>query len=789
MHEYTAEDIKVLDGFEAVRLRPAMYIGTTSTQGLHHLVFEVVDNSVDEAVEGFCHNIKTIIHMDESITVEDDGRGVPVGIHKQTGRPAVEVVLTTLHAGGKFDSSIYKVSGGLHGVGVSVVNALSEHLEIEINRNGHVYYQQYERGVPTSPLEIMGKTSKVGTKIHFTPDPEIFEVTTYQFDIIANRLRELAFLNRGLKITLEDEKTETLKVFHYKEGLRDFVLYLNSKKKPIHTPVYFKGARGAVVVEGVFQYNSGYSETLFSFANNINTRDGGFHVVGFRKSLTRSINAYGKEMGLLKNSSVGISGDDSREGLCSVISVMLPNPQFEGQTKAKLGNSDILGIVESVTNEAIGSYLKENPSEANSIIKKVLDSARAREAARKAREITRRKSALDSTLLPGKLADCQEKDPRLSEVFIVEGDSAGGSAKQGRDRKNQAILPLKGKILNVEKARFDKMLSNEEIKSLVTAIGTGIGKDNFDISRLRYHKIIIMTDADIDGAHIRTLLLTFFYRQMPEIIERGYLYIAQPPLFKITKGKKTYYILNEEGLENFLLKSVASDVTLKGDVEIKGSEAVKFIKLINRRGSILKNYEMKHMDDRIVQMVSHIPKEKIDPVFDPDVVCEQTKNIAKDWFSNIGTISTEIWNSSVIFNTVKNGIGLRTIIDHSLIKSPGFYELVKINKQILKIGRPPFKVVKGKDIHTCENLREVALKIMDEAKKGLALQRYKGLGEMNPVQLWETTMDPKERALLNIGIEDAVETDNIFSILMGDDAAPRREFIQNNALRVTNLDI
>jgi DNA gyrase subunit B len=789
MQEYTAKDIKVLGGFEAVRLRPAMYIGSTSGQGLHHLVFEVVDNSVDEAIAGYCSKIKVIIHMDESITVSDNGRGVPVDIHKDTGKSAVEVVMTTLHAGGKFDNSIYKVSGGLHGVGVSVVNALSESLEIEIYRNGHSYYQQYERGAPKEDLVKREETNKTGTTIHFKPDPDIFETTTFEFDILANRLRELTFLNKGIKIILEDERTDTTKVFHYKDGLRDFVTYLNSKKKPFHPPVYFKKEKGNIVLECVFQYNISYSESLFSFANNINTHDGGTHVIGFRKALTRTINAYAKDKGLLKNSKVSIQGDDTKEGLCAIVSVLLPNPQFEGQTKGKLGNSEVQGLTESITNDAVGEYLNENPNEAMAIIKKILDSAQAREAARKARELTRRKTALESTLLPGKLADCQEKDPALCELYIVEGDSAGGSAKQGRDRKNQAILPLKGKILNVEKARVDKMLSNQEIKSLVTALGTGIGSDNFNISKLRYHTIVIMTDADVDGAHIRTLLLTFFFRQMPEIIERGNLYIAQPPLFKVAKGKKMNYLLNEESLDDFLLKNVVKEITLKGDIEITGSELARYIKLINRRRSILLNYELRHMDERVIQSSSYIVPDIVLDQFDLKDIEQRVLEVCKEWFPYVGPVTSNIFEDRVIFHTVKNGIRKQTIVDKKLMESKGFEELQKIHNQLSKIGRPPFYVVKGDISYEVVNLREAAQKIFDEAKKGYSLQRYKGLGEMNPSQLWETTMDPEKRSMLQVNIDDAVETDQIFSTLMGDDVVPRREFIEKNALRVSNLDI
>jgi DNA gyrase subunit B len=788
-NDYTAKDIKVLGGFEAVRLRPAMYIGSTSSQGLHHLVYEVVDNSVDEAIAGFCKNIKVTIHMDDSISVEDDGRGIPTDVHEDTGRPAAEVVLTTLHAGGKFENSVYKVSGGLHGVGVSCVNALSESLDLEIYRGGNIYIQHYEKGVPITDLEKKGSTVKRGTTIHFKPDTEIFETTIFDYDVLLNRLRETAFLNRDLRIVLEDERSDTINTFHFKEGLLDFVNYLNSKKKILHPPVYFRKERGDVVIEGVIQYNTSYSESLFTFANNINTHDGGTHVSGFRKALTRSINNYAKEKGFLKNFKEGIQGDDTREGLCAVLSVMLPNPQFEGQTKGKLGNSEIQGITENIINEILGDYLNENPSEASMIIKKIIESAQAREAARKARELTRRKSALENTFLPGKLADCQERDPALCELYIVEGDSAGGSAKQGRDRKNQAILPLRGKILNVEKSRVDKMLSNQEIKSLVTALGTGIGSDNFDVSKLRYHTIVIMTDADVDGAHIRTLLLTFFFRQMPDIIEHGHLYIAQPPLFRLSKGKSTLYILNEDALDEHLLTNISKECILKGEVDITGQELIRFIKQILRRENILINYEMRNMDDRIVQAASYLNQTDIREEFQPEVLGSSIMEIIKTWFPNIGTVRFKENKENALFFSVKNGLRKETPIDKKLFESKGFEELVKIHSQLKKVGKPPFYVVKGSSVYKVDNLNEAMIKIKDEAKKGLSLQRYKGLGEMNPDQLWETTMDPANRTFLKVTIEDAVETDQIFSTLMGDDVEPRREFIQSNALRVTNLDI
>ncbi len=789
MSEYSAKDIKVLEGLEAVRHRPAMYIGSTSSQGLHHLVYEIVDNSVDEAIGGHCHNIDVTIHMDESITVVDDGRGIPVDIHPETGKAAVELVLTTLHAGGKFDNSNYKVSGGLHGVGSSCVNALSEHMDIEIHRDGYRWVQEYERGNPLYDLKQMEPSSRTGTTIHFKPDPEIFEVTTYDFDILANRLREMAFLNKGVKISLTDERTDVTQVYHYEHGLVEFVNYLNSKKKPLHPPICFRKEKNDVVIEVAMQYTTSYSESLFSFANNINTHDGGTHVAGFRKALTRTLNVYAKEKGFLKNAKVAVTGDDVKEGLTAIISVMLPNPQFEGQTKGKLGNSEISGIAESITNDALGAYLEENPAEAALMVKKIIESATAREAARKARELTRRKSILESTSLPGKLADCQEKDPALSEIYIVEGDSAGGSAKQGRDRQNQAILPLRGKILNVEKARIDKMLSSQTIKDLITALGAGIGNDNFDINKLRYHKIVIMTDADVDGAHIRTLLLTFFFRQMPEIIERGYLYIAQPPLYKISKGKKTEYLLNDETLEDYLLKEVVDEVVIQGDIEIKGQELLRYIKLIGRRNKVLANYELKQMDDRVMQSVAFVDRELLSGGFKGQAIADATMEVIRTWFPYLGQVQSTVEEDRVIFSSVKNGLRKLTVVDEHLLTTKGFEDLYKLTAEVRKIGRPPFKVVRGETSYEVRNLREASERIFEEAKKGYSLQRYKGLGEMNASQLWETTMDPATRSFLQVSINDAVETDMIFATLMGDDVEPRREFIEANALRVANLDI
>ncbi|MCJ7761148.1 DNA gyrase subunit B, partial [Candidatus Bathyarchaeota archaeon] len=602
---YTAEDIKILKGLDAVRKRPAMFIGSTGIEGLHHLVYEVVDNSVDESLAGYCKNVDVIIHHDGSCTVIDDGRGIPTDPHPgdPEGRSATEVALTELHAGGKFESKAYRISGGLHGVGVSVVNALSEWLDLEIKQNGTVYQQHYERGNPTGPLAVVGKTKGRGTKITFKPDSEVFEILEFSWDILSQRLRELAFLNRDLKIALSDERTEKNQVFHYSGGIISFVEHLNKNKTPIHPkPVYILGEKEDIIVEIALQYNDGYTETIYTFANNINTKEGGTHLIGFKSALTRTVNTYAVSSGLLKDGKESLSGDDIREGLTTVINVKLLSPQFEGQTKMKLGNSEVKGIVESIVNEGLGTYFEENPSVVRKIVEKALQASRAREAARKARELTRRKGVFEDTGLPGKLADCSEKDPALSEIFIVEGDSAGGSAKQGRDRRTQAILPLRGKILNVEKARFDKMLSSEEIKVLITALGTSIGPDDFDISKIRYHKVILMTDADVDGAHIRTLLLTFFYRQMPQVIERGYLYIAQPPLFKVKKGKTEKYIQNETEMQGMLFELASDDleVPIKGQA-LRGKALIMHMKRLFRFERLTEWFEKRRKDPELLR--------------------------------------------------------------------------------------------------------------------------------------------------------------------------------------------
>lgn len=787
---YKAEDIKILKGLDGVRMRPAMYIGSTGIEGLHHLLYEVVDNSVDESLAGFCKNIEVILHHDGSATVIDDGRGIPTAPHPgdPDGRSAAEVALTELHAGGKFESKAYKISGGLHGVGVSVVNALSEWLEVEIKQNGQVYQQRYERGKPVTPLTVVGKTKGRGTKVTFKPDPEIFEVTDFSFDILSQRLRELAFLNSGLRISIHDERTDKTQEFLYKGGIVSFVEHLNKNKTPLHPkPIYVSGQKDDITVEIALQYNDGYAETIFTFANNINTREGGTHLVGFKSALTRTANNYGTSSGILKNGKEVISGEDIREGLTAVISVKLPNPQFEGQTKMKLGNSEVKGIVESIVNDALSTYFEENPSVARKIIEKAIQAARAREAARKARELTRRKGALEDTGLPGKLADCSEKDPALSELFIVEGDSAGGSAKQGRDRRFQAILPLRGKILNVEKSRFDKMLTSEEIRVLITALGTGIGADDFDISKIRYHKVILMTDADVDGAHIRTLLLTFFYRQMPEVIERGHLYIAQPPLYKVKRGKTERYIQSEAELQNMLLELASEEIALviKGN-EVKGKAVIPHLKKIISVEKLLDWFSRRRKDPVILRLLL---KEGVN------------KGVMKDreaFMNLVKKINTEIPDVKIgeIYDDEEHegfGVELRRQnyklrLDIGLLLSPEYRELEALYGIIKDLGMPLRLVTREGEKEVSDTSGLISL-VFDIARKGLSIQRYKGLGEMNPQQLWETTMDPEKRTLLQVSIEDSVQADEIFSILMGDQVEPRKEFIIKHALEARNIDI
>jgi len=800
---YTAKSIQVLGGMEAVRKRPAMYIGDTASRGLHHLVYEVVDNSVDEALAGYCTEIDVTINEKDTITVIDNGRGIPVDIHEKEKKPAVEVALTTLHAGGKFDRQTYKVSGGLHGVGVSCVNALSEWLEVEVKREGKIHHQRYERGKTVTKLTTLGSTKSTGTKITFKPDRTIFtKTTTFAYDILAKRLRELAFLNKGLLIKLIDKRGDKPKetVFQFKGGIVSFVEYLNENKVKLHDKViYFRREKDKVILEVALQYNDGYNENVYAFANNINTVDGGTHLSGFRSALTRAINQYAKNKKVLKEDEAGITGDDTREGLTAVISVNLPDPQFEGQTKGKLGNSEIEGLVASATLESLSSFFEEHPPVANKIVDKVVLAARAREAARKARELTRRKGALDSGGLPGKLADCSQRDPTLCELYLVEGDSAGGSAKQGRDRNFQAILPLKGKILNVEKSRLDKILSNEEIRTIITALGTGVGEE-FSVEKLRYHKIILMCDADVDGSHIRTLLLTLLYRQMKPLIEQGYVYIAQPPLYKVTRGKREEYIETEEEMNKLILDLGTEGLKfskLKGRQQVTSNqfkeileflvELEKVVEIMRRRGidftEYINNYDSK----------SHkfpIYKAKVDGithfVYDDKELSELTK---KDEEANY----IEIFETEEIIHIERKlqnfGLSVVDFYKPELSSTETASKKGKKTKEKEPVLKPLFAIEGEEESHEFLSLKEVLDFVRAQAHKGLHIQRYKGLGEMNPHQLWETTMDPARRTILKVSVEDAVEVEKTFTMLMGDEVGPRREFIESNAHDVRNLDI
>ncbi|GAB4229925.1 MAG: DNA topoisomerase (ATP-hydrolyzing) subunit B [Acidobacteriota bacterium] len=804
---YTADKIKILEGLEAVRKRPAMYIGSTGQAGLHHLVYEVVDNSVDEAMAGYCRNIEITIHVDNSVTVVDDGRGIPVDIHPVKGIPAAQVVMTTLHAGGKFDNDAYKVSGGLHGVGVSVVNALSSELELEIWRNGKVYTQSYARGVPTSEFREVGRTNRRGTKITFRPDETIFETVEFNYETLAQRMRELAYLNPGLRIMIEDLRTERRQEFCYEGGILDFVRHLNRNRNVLHDPpIYFSVSRDNVQVDVALQYNDGYTETLFSFANTINTVEGGTHLAGFKAALTRTLNAFATEQGLLKDLKQNLTGDDVREGLTAVISVKLPNPQFEGQTKAKLGNSEIRGLVEAVCNEQLGLYLEQHPAEARRIVEKAIEAARAREAARKARDLTRRKGALDNLSLPGKLADCQERDPAQAELFIVEGDSAGGSAKQGRDRKIQAVLPIKGKILNVEKARFDKMLSNDEITTIISALGTGIGPEDFDPAKLRYHKIIIMTDADVDGSHIRTLLLTFFYRQMTDLIRRGHIYIAQPPLFRVQVGKKETYLHRERDLTDFLMRRATEDVVVELSANggrYEGAELVELLQALIDYRSMLEKMTRKVGGNGLLVQVLDAWLEVVDPSQQPEAggtgLHESSRALADARvFARLvshlerrglrATVS-EDEEHSLRTLTVESGDGYVLELNYELVSSAEWTRLVDLYRRVAPFSRGEVRLSKNGGEPEPVPAEELVDRLLEAGKRNVTIQRYKGLGEMNPIQLWETTMDPASRKLLRVTIEDAIETDEIFTVLMGDQVEPRRKFIEENALNVRNLDI
>jgi DNA gyrase subunit B len=799
--DYGADKIKVLEGLEAVRLRPAMYIGSTGVEGLHHLVYEIVDNSVDEALNGYCNRVEVTIHIDNSVTVIDDGRGIPTDFHEQTQKSAAEVVMTVLHAGGKFDNDSYKVSGGLHGVGVSVVNALSKRLDLEIWRGSNVYEQSYERGKPVTDFRQTGTTKRRGTKITFIPDDEIFETLEFSYDTIAARLRELSFLNKGLEIALEDLRSDRKETFKYEGGISSFIEYLNINKNVLHPkPIYFETKKEDVVVEVAMQYNDGYSETIFSFANNINTHEGGSHMSGFKSALTRTINAYAQSEDLMKDLKENPTGDDVREGLVAVISVKLKNPQFEGQTKTKLGNSEIKGAVEAAVNESLGAFLEQNPPVARRILTKAIEAARAREAARKARDLTRRKGALDSALLPGKLADCQERDPQFCEIFIVEGDSAGGSAKQGRDRKFQAILPLRGKILNVEKARFDKMLGNAEITTMISAFGTGIGKEDFAVDKLRYHRIILMTDADVDGSHIRTLLLTFFYRQMPELVEGGHIYIAQPPLYGIKQGKSLKYLKNEKEMEEFLMQRATDGVIVtaeKTQKQYSGAQLKKLLKEVHEHTTVYEKLNRRLQDGQLLnRLLESIAGEggvfqqgfTIKQLFRNkellEAICPAIEEIGYEC-----TIPLDEEHNLYSLVTQNKNTGAHISLNWEFLSSAEWQRLFELYSAMSPLEKPPI-IVKENGTSVAVNSPEELLKyLLAMGKKDLSMQRYKGLGEMNPDQLWKTTMNPETRTLLKVSIDDAVQTDAIFTILMGDAVEPRRRFIEDNALNVHNLDI
>ena len=794
---YGADDIQVLEGLEAVRKRPGMYIGDTTIRGYHHLVYEVVDNAVDESLAGYCKNILVIIHTDGSLSVDDDGRGVPVGPHK-SGIDALEVVFTVLHAGGKFEGSAYKVSGGLHGVGASVVNALSIRCQVESHKNGNLYRQIYERGIPQGPVEKMGPTTRTGTVVTFKPDTEIFKEPgmSFDFNTLINRFREMAFLNAGLHICLTDDRTTKKVDFQYANGIAEFVSYLNDSKKAIHGDViYFRGEKDQVEVEVAMQWNDSYTESIYCYANNINTHEGGTHLIGFRGALTRTTNSYATEKGLLKDFKEGIEGEDIREGLAAIISVKVREPLFEGQTKTKLGNAEVKGIVESLVNEKLADWLDRNPSTAKTIVSKCVEAARARDAARKARDLTRRKTALDSGSLPGKMADCQERDPAKCELYLVEGDSAGGSAKMARDRKTQAILPLKGKILNVEKARFDKMLSNDEIRMMISALGTGIGKDNINVDKIRYHKVIIMTDADVDGSHIRTLLLTFFYRQMPQVLERGYIYIAQPPLYRAKKGQSETYLKDESALTEFLLSTGLDSFQFKG----KQTDPVvlrQMVLNIQKFYALLKTSSAKYDQDVLYYTLTKMigledvlkDEEKLKTVVDElkDWVTANPAFGITDIKSNVQTTDGK---TAAVITTTRYADKKVTVLSHDLLNASEIIELRSLWKSIQSVTLLPLTITQGSDEHQFENYKEFYTHVMASAKKGIYIQRYKGLGEMNPEQLWDTTLNPEFRRLLKVTIDDAVAADETFSILMGEQVEPRRKFIQDNALLVNTLDV
>lgn len=793
--KYDSGQIKVLEGLEGVQMRPSMYIGDTFDRGYHHLVYEVVDNSVDEALAGYCDKIIITIHTNGSLSVEDNGRGIPTSLHPTEGVSGVEVVMTKLHAGGKFEKEAYKVSGGLHGVGVSVVNALSEWLKVEVTQAGKVHAMEFRRGIPVAPLKVIKEgVSGNGTKVTFYPDHNIFKETkAFNAETLIHRFRELAYLNAGLGFIVIDERTNKTQEFKFEGGIKSFVQHINKAKSPLFPdPVFMKGEKDGLSIEVALQYNKEFQENIFTYANNINTIEGGTHLFGFKSALTRTLNNYAQKNDLLKNQKEGIQGDDTREGLTCVISVKIPEPQFEGQTKTKLGNSEVKGIVETIVGEGLTRFLEENPATGKTIIAKCLEAARAREAAKKARELVRRKGALDSASLPGKLADCQNENPEECEIFIVEGDSAGGSAKQGRDKKNQAVLPLKGKILNVEKARFDKMLAFEEIRTLIMALGTGIGSEDFDVEKLRYHKIIIMTDADVDGSHIRTLLLTFFYRQMNEVIRRGNLFIAQPPLYRVKRGKQDRYIKTEEELLDIVISGGSSELVIQGSdgKRTTGEELKNLFKTYLPAQGFLKIFAEERSDTRVIEAFSALSFGSLDDLQGIEKALKTSLDHTVQGDKDFSRETTAEHGESLVVKTRLKGVRKTTTLSKGLFNRAEFKRLKEIYSQLQKLGVGPFKVFEGeKEVGTYATPSEVFTAVDTRGRKGLSITRYKGLGEMNPEQLWETTMDPQNRNMLQVSIEDAIEADEIFTVLMGDEVEPRRKFIEDNALKVKNLDI